>query len=77
MPSSSPQQHHNSSLPVSPPPGVVDNCHKVEVFVVQRNVELAVSSADLPIVLVTLVGGDQPAVTSEELQDPGAALEKY
>ncbi|CAD6248491.1 unnamed protein product [Miscanthus lutarioriparius] len=45
-PSSSPQQHHNSSRPVSPPPGVVDNCPKVEVYVVQRNVELAASRAD-------------------------------
>jgi hypothetical protein len=41
---------------VSPPPGVIDNHPKVTVF-----------GADLPFILVALVGGDQPAVTPEEL----------
>jgi hypothetical protein len=31
-------------------------------------VEFAASGADLSLVLVTLVGGDQPAVTPEEFQ---------
>jgi hypothetical protein len=37
-------------------PGVIDNHPKVTV-----------SGADLPFILVALVGGDQPAVTPEEL----------
>jgi hypothetical protein len=64
----SPHQHHNSSLPVSPPLGDVDNRPKAEVFAVQRNVELAASRADLTLVLVALVGGDQSTVTPEEFQ---------
>jgi hypothetical protein len=66
--SSSLQQCHNSILPLSPPLGDVDSHPKVEVFVVQRNVELVVSRADLSLVLVALVGGNQLAVTSEEFQ---------
>jgi hypothetical protein len=61
-------QQHNSSLSVSPTPGDDDNRPKIKVFVVHRNVEFVASGADLSLVLVALVGGDQPAVTPEEFQ---------
>jgi hypothetical protein len=60
------QQHRDNNLPLSPPLGDVD-CHpKVEVFVLQTNVELTMPGADLSLILVALVGGNQPAVTSAE-----------
>jgi len=57
-----------TSLPVSTTLGVVDNHLKVEVFVVQGNVKLAASRADLSLVLIALVGGDQLAVTPKAFQ---------
>jgi hypothetical protein len=68
-PSSSPQLHHNSSSPVSSLSGDVDSQPNVEVLAMQRIVEPAAYGADHPpVVLIALVGGDQPAVTPEELQ---------
>ena len=64
--SSSPQQQHNSSLLVSPPLGDVNNRPKVEVFITRGAWTSRASGVDLPLVLVVLVGGNQPAATPEE-----------
>jgi hypothetical protein len=64
-PSSTPQKHHRGNLPLSPPPGDADSHPKIEVFVVPKNTELATPEADFSLVLVALIGGNQPAVSPE------------
>jgi hypothetical protein len=44
--SSSLQQHHGSSLPLSPPLGDTNSHPKIEVYFVSKNTELAVSEVD-------------------------------
>jgi hypothetical protein len=59
----SPLQHHN----IMPPPSATLR-PKVDVVVISRNAELAAANADLSLVIVALVGGNRPAISSEEVQ---------
>jgi hypothetical protein len=67
-PLTSPLQHHDFTLLPSSTLGDINSCPKVEVFVISRSAELATVEADLSLVIVTLAGGNRPAITLAEVR---------